>query len=90
MYEKKVARDLGPNPHTAPRIRKEVLTPPPPPTPPQKGVPGYGGLKGSKTKNHWGIIFSPKMMILQGVGHPVPYLGVSYANDPWRTHLRLI
>ena len=21
-------------------------------------------------------------MILQGVGHPVPYLGVSYANDP--------
>ena len=22
------------------------------------------------------------MMILQGVGHPVPYLGVSYANDP--------
>ena len=22
------------------------------------------------------------MMILQEVGHPVPYLGVSYANDP--------
>ena len=22
------------------------------------------------------------MMILRGVGHPVPYLGVSYANDP--------
>ena len=22
------------------------------------------------------------MMILQGVGHLVPYLGVSYANDP--------
>ena len=22
------------------------------------------------------------MMILQGVGHPVPYLGVWYANDP--------
>ena len=21
-------------------------------------------------------------MILQGVGHPVPYLGVPYANDP--------
>ena len=86
MYKKKVAPDLGPNPHTAPRIRKEVLTPPPPPPtpppPPQKGVPGYGGLKGSKQKIHWGIIFSPKMMILQGVGHPVPYLGVSYANDP--------
>ena len=54
----------------------------PPHPPPQKGVPGYGGVKGSKTKNSLGIIFSPKMMILQGVGHPVPYLGVSYANDP--------
>ena len=87
MYKKKVARDLGPNPHTAPRIRKEVLTPPPPPPtpppphphPPKKGYPATGG---QKRKIHWGIIFSPKMMILQGVGHPVPYLGVSYANDP--------
>ena len=57
MYKKKVAPDLGPNPHTAPRIRKEVLTPPPPDTPPthhpppQKGVPGYGGVGGSKSKN---------------------------------------
>ena len=45
MYKKKVARDLGSNPHTAPRIRKEVLTPPPdtPPHPPKKGYPGTGG-----------------------------------------------
>ena len=49
MYKKKVAWDLGPNPHTAPRKRKEVLTPPPPdtptltPTPPKKGYPGTGG-----------------------------------------------
>ena len=60
MYKKKVARDLGPNPHTAPRIRKEVLTPPPdtpPPPPPQKGVPGYGGVKGSETKNSLGDHF---------------------------------
>ena len=62
MYKKRVALDLGPNPHTAPRIRKEVLTPDPPPTPPappapQKGVPGYGGLKGSKTKNSLGDHF---------------------------------
>ena len=58
MYKKKVARDLGPNLHTAPRIRKEVLTPPPDtPPPPQKGVPGYGGLKGSKTKNSLGDHF---------------------------------
>ena len=81
MYKKKVAPDLGPNPHTAPRIRKEVLTLPPD-TPPQKGYPGTGGQRGQKRKIHWGIIFSPKMMILQGVGHPVPYLGVLYANDP--------
>ena len=62
MYKKKVAPDLGLNPHTAPRIRKDVLTPPPDtpthtPPPPQKGVPGYGGLKGSKTKNSLGDHF---------------------------------
>ena len=41
MCKKKIAPDLGSNPHTAPRIQKEVLTPPPdppPPPPPQKGV----------------------------------------------------
>ena len=45
MYKKKVAPDLGPNPHTAPRIRKEVLTPPPPTPPhtPKKGYLGTGG-----------------------------------------------
>ena len=56
MYKKKIAWDLGPNPHTAARIRKEVLTPPrpPPPPSPEKEVPGYGGLQGSKTKNSLG------------------------------------
>ena len=86
MYKKKVAPDLGPNPHTAPRICKEVLTPPPPDTPPthppKKGYPGRGAKGGQKRKIHWGIIFSPKMMILQGVGQPVPYPGVWYVNDP--------
>ena len=88
MYKKKVAPDVGPNPHTAPIIRKEVLTPPPPttpptpPTPPKKGYPSTGGQRGQKRKIHWGIIFSPKMMILQGVGHPIPYLGVLYKNNP--------
>ena len=83
MYKKKVAPDLGPNPHTAPRIRKEVLTPAPPtPQPPKKGYPGMEGERGHKRKIHWGIIFFPKMMILQGVGHLEPYLGVLYANDP--------
>ena len=62
MYKKKIAWDLGPNPHTAARIRKEVLTPhpdppPTPPPPPEKGVPGYGGPQGSKTKNSLGDHF---------------------------------
>ena len=55
MYKKKVARDLGPNLHTAPRIRKEVLTPPPTPphpprTPPKRGtrVRGAKGVKNEK------------------------------------------
>ena len=57
------------------------------PTPPSKmGYPGTGGggegVSKSKRKSHWGIIFWPKMMSLQGVGHPKPQLGVCYANDP--------
>ena len=44
MYKKKVTLDLGPNPHTAPAIRKVLLTPPPrPPTPPKKGYLCKGG-----------------------------------------------
>ena len=50
---KKVLRDLGVNPHTAAAICKEVLTP----TPPKKGIPGYGGLRGSKSKNSFGDHF---------------------------------
>ena len=43
-----------------------------PPHNPQNGVPGYGG-GGSKFKIfHYGIILCPKMIILQGVGHPMP------------------
>ena len=31
---------------------------------------------------HWGIVLLGKIMILQGVGHPISCLGVCYANDP--------
>ena len=76
-------QDPGPNTHTAATIHKEVLTTLP--THPKKGYLGTGGggtgVKIQK-KNHWGIIFGPKMMILQGVGRQKPYLGVCYANDP--------
>ena len=44
---------------------------------------GRGG--GGQHQNfHWGIRFCPKMMILQGVGHLIPYLVLCYANDPKR------
>ena len=54
-----------------------------------------GWCGGQNWKLHWGITFCPKVMILQGVRHPVRYLGVCYANDPnkigiWRLCLRSI
>ena len=86
-YKEKVLRDPGPNTQTAATIHKEVLTthPHPHPHPSKKGVPkcgGGGGYGGQNPKNHWGIIFGLKMMILQGVRHPKPYNGICYANDP--------
>ena len=62
MYKKKVAPDLGANPHRAPRIRKEVLTPPPPtpphtPTPPKRGT-RVRGAKGVKNEKFIGGSFS--------------------------------
>ena len=83
IYKKKALQDPGPNTHTAAAIRKEVLTSPPPTPPPKKrGTRVGGGWGDQNRKIHRGIIFSPKMTILQGVRHPVPYLGVSYKNDP--------
>ena len=65
MYKKRVAADLGPNPHTAPRLRKEVLNPPPPPTPPptptptpQKRGTRVRGAKGVQNKKFIGGSFS--------------------------------
>ena len=63
----------------------------------QNGVPRLGGGQNPKIiKIHWGITFSPKMMISQGVGHLIPQLGVCYASEPpkggggQRVRLRLI
>ena len=67
----------------APNAHGVWATPTPPPLPlPQNGVPSYGGVEGQNEKIHWGIILCPQMMILQGVGLPIPYLGVCYANGP--------
>ena len=65
-------------PHIVAAIRKEVLTPAPHLSP-KMGCPGTGGRG---TKIHPGIIFCPKRMILEGVGHPIPQLGVCYAKQP--------
>ena len=56
---------------------------------------GTGGWGGQNRKIHWGITFSPKMMILQGVRHPIHTLGYPTRMTPkrggvWRTRLRLI
>ena len=79
MYKKRVLQDPGPNTHTAVTMQKKVLTPPP-----KRGTPVQGGYGCQNTKNHWGIIFGPKMMILQGVRRQKPYIGVCYANGPKR------
>ena len=54
----------------------------PPNPPPKKWYPVSGGCRPQNQKIHWGIVLSGKIMILQGVGHPISCLGVCYANDP--------
>ena len=66
IYKKKVVQDRGPNTH---------------PNTSKMGYP-YGAVGGQNRKIPWGIIFCPKMMILPGVGHPIPQLRVCYANNP--------
>ena len=92
IYKKKVLRDPGPNTHTAATICKEVLTPPPPP---KRGYPSAGGYGGQNPKNHSGIIFGPKMMILQGLDVRNHTLGYATRTTPKkggirRSRLRLI
>ena len=64
------------------RIPLSTTPPPPPPTHththPKKVVRKYG--EGGKIC--WGINLSRKIMILQGVRHPISCLGVCYMNNP--------
>ena len=66
--------DPGPPPWVRGSIyKKNVLQDPGPNT----RVPKCrGGGGGQNPKNHWGIIFGPKMMILQGVRRQKPHIGV--------------
>ena len=66
INKKKVLRSQVQIHTQGPQYAKKLL-PPPPHTP---------------KKNHWGIIFGPKMMILQGVRRQKPYVRVCYPNDP--------
>ena len=62
---------------------KQVAPPPPNTNTTPKGYSVTGeGVEGQNQKSHWGINLSPKMMILQGVGHLTSYIGVCYANNP--------
>ena len=49
---------------------------------PKKGYPGTGRLGVNIETVNAVIILSRKMMILQGVGHPISYLRVCCANNP--------
>ena len=57
-------------------------------SPPRNNKMGYPG--GQNSKIHWGIIFCPKLMILQGVGRRIQYLGVCNTDDPkkWGANVR--
>ena len=55
--------------HNAQKICDPPRPPPPPPThTPKKWHPATGGWRGQK--NHWGVILSAEVMILQRVRHP--------------------
>ena len=67
-----IAPDLWSNPS-----EHKLLTPPPPQIDIQ-----FQGIEASESEIHWGILLLGKILILQGVGHPISCLGVCYANDP--------
>ena len=73
-------------PHCLEPSERKLLTPPPPPNPPplplKKVISSFRGYRPRNQKIHWGMVLLGKIMILQGVGHPISCLGVCYANDP--------
>ena len=63
-------------PHCLQPFERKLLTPP------QKVISSFRGCGPQNQKIHWGMVLLGKIMILQGVGHPISCLGVCYANDP--------
>ena len=84
IYKKKILQDPGPSPHKEYTKKFGPPPPQPPPSAAKKGVPRWGGGGGRgviiKKINRWIILF-PKMMIVQGVRHAIPYPRVHNAND---------
>ena len=73
-------KSFGPNPRPPPC---RPARPPPPSQ--EKWHPVAGAGRGQNRKIeviHWGIMSSPKMMVIQGVGHPISPIGVCCADDP--------
>ena len=77
------ANSLLSNPGSNPSGHKP-LTPHPSPLNCDTQFQGDRGLKIKKI--HWGIVSSGKIMILQGVRHPISCLRVCYVNDPYAIH----
>ena len=70
-------RDLGPDRGTDAVISQANFDPL---LLPKKAAPKYRGWRGQQID--WGLVLSPKVMILQGVKYPITYLGACHANTP--------
>ena len=71
--------DSNTPPHCWEPSERKLLTPP---VPPKKCYPVLGDRGLRIKKSIGGMVLLGKIMILQGVGHPISCLGVCYTNDP--------
>ena len=85
QYKKKVQGLRSKYTHSGHNTQRS-FDPPQAPPPQKKGYPGAGGGGGVARvkipKNHWGIIFGPKMMILQGLDVRNHTLGYATRTTP--------
>ena len=77
----------GPGSKLTYTLRKTILTPTPLPNKWRQDTRGWLAAVNIK-KICWGIVLSPKAMILQGVGHPISCFNVCYANAPKQGDIR--
>ena len=70
-------------PHCLEPSERKLLTPPPL----KKVMSSLRGQRPQNQKIRWGMVLLGKIMILQGVGHPISCLGVCYANVGYATRM---